>query len=186
MKHLKSRLLLLASVAVTTAAINPVSAQQAATPISVKIGYFNLPAVRGACPEALSSENIKSQADAQLRRDLEEAQKRIQKMQDDKRPKEEVDKALAEARTAFAAKQQALSELVQSAINTANLKIVQTVGAVAKEKGLDLVVDGQGIYTGAERVQANAIDITSDVIKRLAPLVTPQVAPPPAKPSAGK
>lgn len=166
----------------TFAIVCPVNAQQA---ITVKVGYFNLAAAKGASPESLSSENIKNQADAQLRRDLEEAQKRIQKMQDEKRPKEEVDKALAEARTAFAAKQQALSELVQSAINSANLKLVQTVSAVAKEKGLDLVVDGQSIFAGGDRVQDNGVDITSDVIKRLAPQAAIQTAPAPRQ-NAGK
>jgi Skp family chaperone for outer membrane proteins len=64
------------------------------------------------------------------------------------------------------AKQQAYAELVQSEQAQALQAISGAVAAVAKDKGLDLVVDGGGVLAGGQKLLDNGIDITNDVVKR--------------------
>lgn len=141
----------------------------AAGPVQVKIGYFNLALVKVAYPDAAGSENLRIQAENQLRRDVEEGNQSLQKMQEEKKPKEEVEKKAQQLQTEINAKQKALIELVQRQQQFANNQIASAVAAVAKEKGLDLVVDGAGVFAGGDKVLGNGEDITDAIVKKLAP-----------------
>lgn len=147
----------------------PAQAQKSASPFQVKIGYFNLALVKASYPEAAGSDTLRNNAEAMLRRDVEEGNKRLQKAQEDKKPKEEIEKMARDLQTEVNAKQQALIQLVQLQANTANQNIGQAVNNVAREKGLDLVIDGAGVFAGGDKVVTNGQDITDDVVKRLQP-----------------
>lgn len=147
----------------------PASAQKAATPASVKIGYFNLALVKASYPEAAGSETLRNNAEAMLRRDVEEGNKRLQKAQEDKKPKEEIEKMARDLQAEINAKQQALIQLVQTQAAIATQNIAQAVNAVARDKGLDLVVDGAGVFAGGDKIVNNGVDITDEVVKRLQP-----------------
>ncbi len=157
------------AVVAALAASGPALAQKTAQPTSVKIGYFNLALVKASYPEAAGSELLRTQAEGQLRRDVEEGNKRLQKAQEEKKPKEELEKIARDLQTEINAKQQALVQLVQTQTAIANQNIAQAVNAVAKDKSLDLVVDGAGVYAGGDKIVNNGIDITEDVVKKLAP-----------------
>lgn len=162
---------LIAATVMLGAQLAPQSAmaQKAATPMSVKVGYFNLQVVKASFPEAAGSEQLRQQADAQLRRLVEELNKKLQKAQDDKKPKEEIDKMIKDMQTEVNAQQQALAQLVQTQNAIATQAIVQAVNAVAKSQGLDLVVDSGAIFAGGDKLVNNAVDITKDVVKKLTP-----------------
>ncbi len=144
-------------------------AQKAAVSRPYKVGYFNLTMVKLACPEAAGSEALRVQAEAQLRRDAEEGNKRVEKAQADKIPQEDLRKLVVSIQTELNAKQQALAQLVQSSTAQANEKIARAVNAVAREQNLDLVVDGAGVFAGGQQVLESGVDITSDTIKKLQP-----------------
>jgi hypothetical protein len=60
---------------------------------------------------------------------------------------------------------------------------------VAREQGLDLVVDGAGVFTGGQQVLENGVDITSETIKKLQPgaqMQTSAAEPKAAAPAAAK
>lgn len=174
-------------LALAVVGVLPASAQKAASATTLKVGYFNLNLVKASSPDAAGSESLKNQAESQLRREVEEANKNLQKALSDKKPQEEVQKMAKEVQTEINAKQKALAELVQAATAQANQKIFQAVNQVASEKGLDLVVDGAGVYAGGQKVIDNGQDITSEVIKKLSPaaaLLSKEAQPQPAKAAA--
>ena len=147
----------------------PAFAAGAASSVSVKIGYFNLALVKASYPESAGSETLRVQAENQLRRDVEEGNKRLQKLQEDKKPKEEVEKMAQNLQVEINAKQRALIELVQTQQQMANQQIASVVAQVAKEKGLDLVLDGAGVYSGGDKIVSSGEDITDSIVKKLAP-----------------
>ena len=67
------------------------------------------------------------------------------------------------------AKQQALAQLVQSAQSQATEKLYTAVNMVAKEKGLDVIIDGAGVFAGGKMVLENGQDVTLDIISKLSP-----------------
>ncbi|MBP9094131.1 OmpH family outer membrane protein [bacterium] len=161
-------------------------AQKAAVSRPYKVGYFNLTMVKLACPEAAGSEALRLQAEAQLKRDAEEGNRKIEKAQSEKKSAEELQKMVAQIQTEINAKQQALAQLLQTSSALANEKIARAVNAVARENDLDLVVDGAGVFTGGQQVLDNGLDITSETIKKLQPGLqsTTRSAEAPTKPAA--
>ncbi len=179
---MKSGVMKLALVALTlTLFMPPVQAQNAApaAPVkapakaavqtAVKIGYFNLNLVKISYPEAAGSEALRAQAECQLRKDVEDANKRISKAQEEKKAPEELQKMAKEVQAEINAKQQALAQLVQSAQSQATEKLYTAVNMVAKEKGLDVIVDGAGVFAGGKMVLENGQDVTLDIITKLSP-----------------
>jgi Skp family chaperone for outer membrane proteins len=159
----------IAVIALSATAMLPSLAAGSAQSTSVKFGYFNLALVKASFPEAAGSESLRVQAENQLRRDVEEGNKKLQGAQDAKKSKEEIEKMARELQVEINAKQQALIELVQRQSATATQAIAQAVAAVAKDKGLDVVVDGAAVFAGGDKIVNNGEDITSDVVKKLQP-----------------
>jgi Skp family chaperone for outer membrane proteins len=157
----------------------PALAQKTATTTSVKIGYFNANLVRASYPESAGTEALKNQAESQLRHDVDVANKQIQQMQQDKKPSEDIQKAVRDNQIAINAKQQALAQLLQTQNALAREKIQEAVNSVAKDKSLDLVIDAEGVFAGGKTVLDNGIDITNEIVKKLAPLTgsSPESAP---------
>lgn len=168
--QLKSSLFSIALAFVVTAIFGtPAFAQKAATPATVKIGYFNLALVKAKTP-AGDSETLKNQAEGQLRRDIETGQKAIEKARADKKTEAEIKDIIKQVQTELAAKQQALFQLVQAATLQDTQKMVSAVNTVAKKKGLDLIVDANAVYAGGKDVLEKGIDVTNDVIEAINPM----------------
>ncbi|HEY9792215.1 MAG TPA: OmpH family outer membrane protein [Candidatus Obscuribacterales bacterium] len=147
----------------------PSFAAGSAQPTSVKFGYFNLALVKASYPEAAGSEALRVQAENQLRANVEAGNSALKKMQDEKKSKEEIEKAARDLQTQINAQQQALIQLVQTNSAQATQAIAQAVAAVAKEKSLDVVVDGAGVFAGGEKLVNNGEDITEAIVKKLSP-----------------
>jgi Skp family chaperone for outer membrane proteins len=167
---MRSRKTQFAALAVLAAISATPAFSAPAQSVAVKIGYFNLALVKASFPEAAGSEALRVQAENQLRRDVEEGNKSLQKLQEDKKPKEEVEKRASQLQTEINAKQRALIELVQTQQALANQTIAQTVAAVAKEKGLDVVVDGSGVFSGGDKIVNSGEDITDAIVRKLSPV----------------
>ena len=163
----------LALLAVSLLAANvPAMAQsKTATSTSVKIGYFNLNLVKAVYPGSAESENLKNQAEAQLKNDVENANKNIQKMRDAKKSDDEIQKAVHDTQLSVNAEQTALARLIQGQTQVARERIYGAVNQVAKDKSLDIVIDADGLFAGGKTVLANGVDITQDLTKLLAPNV---------------
>lgn len=159
-------------VAATFVAVSaglPTFAAGTAQATSVKFGYFNLALVKASYPEAAGGEALRSQAENQLRRDVEAGNQRLQKAQEEKKPKEEIEKMARDLQAEINAKQNALIQLVQTQTTMANQNIGAAVASVSKERGLDVVVDTAGIFAGGEKFVNSGEDITEAVVKKLAP-----------------
>jgi Skp family chaperone for outer membrane proteins len=159
---------------------------------SVKFGYFNLALVKASYPGAAGSEALRVQAENQLRQDVQRGNEALQKAQEAKKPKEEIEKMARDLQVEINAKQQALIQLVQSQTQMATQAIAGAVANVAKDKGLDVVVDGAAVFSGGEKIVTNGEDITEAIVKVLAPnAIRPSsggsapAAAPKATPAAG-
>jgi Skp family chaperone for outer membrane proteins len=147
----------------------PVFAQKAATSVSVKIGYFNSNLVKMSDPQEASSESLKNQAEEQLKHDLDEGNKKLQKLKDEKKSDEEIKKTVEQLQIEIRAKQQALAQLVQNNNQMAQDRVRQAANAVAKEHGLDIIIDGAGVYSGGQKILDNGVEVTEDVVHKLNP-----------------
>lgn len=157
-------------------AFMPATIAKVASPVSVKIGYFNLSLVKASYPEAADSEMLRTSAENQLKADLDQANKQIQQMQDAKKSQDEIQKAIREQQIAITAKQQALAQLVQAQTNRARDRILQATNQVCRDRGLDLAIDGEGLYVGGRMVLDSGTDITEDIVKALKPQATSSTA----------
>lgn len=137
--------------------------------VTVKIGYLNLGMVKANFPQAANSEILKAQAEAQLREEARTLNDALQKLKEEKKPEEEIKKHIEISQTKINAKQQALAQLLQTQENQVRVSIAQAVNAVAKEKGLDIIVDGQSIFAGGQKFLDNGVDVTREVIAKLRP-----------------
>lgn len=147
-------------------------AEKAATATSVKIGYFNYNLVKAAYPEAADSERMKNQAEEQLKRDVMDGNTKLQKAKEDKKSEDEIKKMQETLQIAITAKQQALVEMVQRENAIAQERVRRAVSDVAKDKGLDLIIDGAGVFAGGQKIVENGVDVTEDVVKKLSPATT--------------
>lgn len=161
---------------------HPLLAQE--SPVSVKIGYFNLGMVKANYPLAASSEILKAQAESQLREEARSLNETLQKMKDEKRPDAEIRDHIESSQTKITAKQQALGQLLQTQSQQVRMAIGQAVSLVAKERGLDIVVDGQAIFAGGQKFLDNGTDVTKDVIGKLRPGANLSQNPPARKKAA--
>lgn len=173
-------LLLLSALVAVFLASGAIAAEKVPIATSMKTGYFNLGQVKATYPEAAGAESLRLQAEAQLRRDIDAALKKIEKAQQEKKTQEEIQKLTRDIQTELSAKKQALQQLIQSAEASAKEKIHQAAKLVAKDKGLDLVIDVSGIYACDPKVIQNGVDVTSDVMSKLQPTksgVSPESRP---------
>jgi len=155
------------SIAITFGASSAEAGPSTAQSTNIKMGYFNLALVKAAYPEAKESESLRERADSQLKRDVDDSNRQIQKARDEKKSPEEIRKLTEQLQLEVNAKQKAVSELVQTESATATQKILGAVNSVARAKGLDLVVDGAGVYAGGQKILDNGVDITEDIVKEL-------------------
>jgi Skp family chaperone for outer membrane proteins len=175
----------LALLAMTNVSAN--AENKAATATSFKVGYFNLALVKNSFPGG-NTDQMKDTAEAILRNGVQRANELLKKAQDEKKPKEEIDKMLSTIQTEISAQQAAFSQLIGVQQQQANQRIGQVTALVAKDKGLDLIVDGAAVFSGNQKVIDNGVDITQDIVKVLnptnAPIATPAPAAAPAKTGA--
>lgn len=162
------------AAAISALAVLPSFAQgKTASAQTVKIGYFNLGLVKASYPESAGSESLKNQAEGQLRREMEAGNAALRKAQEEKKSEEEIKKLQKELQQEISAKAQALSQLVRTQNAIATQAIIQAVNSVAKEKGLDIIVDAEAIYSGGDKVLSGGEDITDAVVKKLNPAGAP-------------
>lgn len=136
-------------------------------PLSVKVAYFNFGKIRAGIPEVANSEAIRINAEAQLRKDVDTWNSKLIKMREEKKPAAEIEKTKQEAQAVVRAKQEALAQLVESANLSVRVRVAQAAEAEARARNIDLVVDGQGLYAGGQKVFDHGVDITQAVLKRL-------------------
>lgn len=136
-------------------------------PLSVKVAYFNFGKIRAGIPEVANSEAIRINAEAQLRKDVDTWNSKLIKMREEKKPAAEIEKIKQEAQAVVRAKQEALAQLVESANLSVRVRVAQAAEAEARARNIDLVVDGQGLYAGGQKVFDHGVDITQSVLKRL-------------------
>ena len=136
-------------------------------PLTVKVAYFNLGKIRAGLPEVSNAEAIRINSEAQLRKDVDTWNQKLMKMREEKQSASEIEKTKQEGQAVVRAKQEALAQLVESASLSVRVRVAQAAEAEARARNIDLVVDGQGLYAGGQKVFDHGVDITQAVLKRL-------------------
>jgi Skp family chaperone for outer membrane proteins len=140
-----------------------------ATPTSLKMGYFNLALVKASFPEAAGSDQLRQNAESMLRQKVVDGNSALQKAQKDGKTKQELDQMAKDIQLEVNSAQQVLAQLVQQQVAMATQAIAIAVNRVARDKSLDVVVDGAGVYAGGDKIVNNGADVTQDIIKLLQP-----------------
>lgn len=146
----------------------PASAGQSQT-MSVKMGYFNLTQVKSQHPASAGLDRLENNARELLRADAEKGNALLVQMQKDGKSADEVKAKAQELQLQLNAKMEATMTLLNGNRNSATSEILQAVNTVAKDKGLDVVVDANGVFSGGDKVVNSAEDVTDAVIQKLVP-----------------
>ena len=96
----------------------------------------------------------------ELRKELEKKQKEVEQAQKDNKKPEEIQKLVAEIQEELQPKQEELMQLNNQLMTSIRSDIVSATKKVAKEYGVDLVLDKQAILSGG-------FDLTDFVIEHL-------------------
>lgn len=142
------------------------AAQDAPVPTNVKIGYFDLERVKEASGGALDTEELRIQAETELRHILENGQKTLQQAKDSNQSEAEQKELTELIRSDLELKKQAFTKLVVLEKQLINQKVTVVAQEVAKKKGLDLALDSSAIYAGEKDVFDKGEDITDDIMSK--------------------
>lgn len=151
----------------------PGARTKTAQPLTLNPGFFNLAVVKSACPEAAGTEALRAQSENQLRRDVEEGNNKLKQAQAQRKSKSEIEQMAAQIQSEINAKQKALVSLVQSQQTSVTQTIAGKVATVAKEEGINLVVDGAGVFFGGDKLVDSGVDLTAGIMKRVSPGAPP-------------
>jgi Skp family chaperone for outer membrane proteins len=135
-----------------------------ATPISVRLGYFNLERVKTALPQTTDSEKFRTEAELALQRMVAEGNNRL--VEAKKRGKSQSE-LQAMAREIQATLNQAQKEAI-AAVNASSTGgksvVANAVNKAAQSAGTTLTVSGDGVYFGGDRFAKSGVDLTERVI----------------------
>ncbi len=137
--------------------------------VPIKMGYFNLVQIKTSFPQAAAATTLEERAKELLRKNVEDANKQLVELQKQNKPSEEIEKRKKELQIEIEAQQHAMASLLSNTSADANRSIAQAVLSVAKEKGLDIIIDASGIYAGGDKFASSGEDVAEAVLKRLVP-----------------
>lgn len=155
---------------VNAAKETPVSAVKTGVknnPLQGKTAWFSRGRVLGSSAAQQKRELLKAQAESQLRQSAQEAINVLEKMQKDGRPLSEITAEEGKRKAQVEHQQKALAELVGKSMSEGRAELLEAVAAVAREKGLSLVLDLDGIFYGGEELRETSRDVTDAVISRM-------------------
>lgn len=156
-----------APVTSAAAAASVGKASAKSSPLLGKSGWFSRGKVIAYSASQQKREMLKAQAESQLRQSAQEAINVLQKMQKDGRPTSEITAEEARRKSQVESQQKALAELVGKSMSEGRAELAEAVAAVAREKGLTLVLDVDGIFYGGEDLKDTSRDVTDAVISKM-------------------
>jgi Skp family chaperone for outer membrane proteins len=148
----------------------------------LKVGYLDLNKIKQLYPEAAQVETMKQQAELQLVDVVNRANKALIQAQQEKKSPQEISKLHQDMQLQVQGMQQGIKLMVDQQTQATYAKITGAASAVAKDRGLDVVVDSNTIFAGAEPLTKNGEDLTDPVLRKL--LVQQPQQPSPTKPPA--
>ena len=138
-----------------------------ANPLTAKYGYFNLPLLRSRIPQLLQSEVLKVTVENQLRRQIDETNKSLLDAQKAGKSKQEIDAMTQTFQTEASASQKALVDIIQTQRALETQSIASAVSKVAKDRGLDIIVESTGTFAGNSNLASAGVNITQNLIELL-------------------
>lgn len=149
------------------AAASVVKTTTKTSPLLGKSAWFSRGKVLAYSASQQKRELLKAQAESQLRQSAQEAINVLQKMQKDGRPTSDISAEEARRKSQVESQQKALAELVGRSMSEGRAELAEAVAAVAREKGLTLILDLDGIFYGGEDLKDTSRDVTDAVISKM-------------------
>ncbi len=128
--------------------------------VAENIGYVDLQKVFINYKETEKARAGFEKKQKELREELEEKQKTLEQAQKDNKKPEEIQKLVAEIQEELQPKQEELMKLNNQLMTSIRADIVSATKKVAKEYGVDIVLDKQALLSGG-------FDLTDFVIEDL-------------------
>jgi outer membrane protein len=124
------------------------------------IGYVDLQKVFLSSNEAKKAQDDFKLKQEAYQKEFDDKQKEIEKAKTDNKPEEDIKKMIAKFEKELEPKKDELVKLNQELVTTLKAKILTASEKVAKEYGIDVVLDKQVILIGG-------FDMTDFVVKKL-------------------
>ncbi|MBU1026322.1 MAG: OmpH family outer membrane protein [Candidatus Margulisbacteria bacterium] len=124
------------------------------------IGFIDVQKVFREYKETESAQKDLAKEEESFKKDFEKSQEKLEKAEKDGKSKEDLDKLRKELEEKLAPKRESLLRLNEQLTAKLQLKILDSVKAVAKKVGIEMVLDKQVIITGG-------MDLTEMVITEL-------------------
>lgn len=124
------------------------------------IGYIEVQKVFKGYKETSKAQEKLSKEEAVFKKDFEESQKKLESAKSAKKPQKEIDSITKELEEKLAPKREVLMKLNEELTTKLQKDIITAVSQVAKNLGLDTVLDKQAVIVGG-------VDISDIVINRL-------------------
>lgn len=124
------------------------------------IGYIEVQKVFKGYKETSKAQEKLSKEEEVFKKDFEESQKKLESAKSAKKPQKEIDSITKELEEKLAPKREVLMKLNEELTTKLQKDIITAVSQVAKNLGLDTVLDKQAVIVGG-------VDISDMVINRL-------------------
>jgi Skp family chaperone for outer membrane proteins len=149
-----------------------------------KIGYLDLDKVKRDYPDAARAEMIKLQVESQLRDVIDKVNRDLSAAVKEGKKPEELAKMKEQYQLQINGMQEGMRAVVMAQTLDVSNKIMFATTEVAKEKSLEMVVDRNNVFAGADKL-VSCEDLTDPILKRLN---APRAAstPAPGAPAAAK
>ncbi|MCC7529688.1 MAG: caspase family protein, partial [Candidatus Melainabacteria bacterium] len=141
--------------------------------ITARLSYFDLRSLKSAEPSISESETLRVQAEQQLRKDVEEANARLQKLSAQRLPKAEIDALAGDLQKEINAKQKALVLFVQNSSAAGTQKITSAVASLSKQGKFEILLERDGVMYGIDKVVAAGPNVTENILAILQPTRLP-------------
>lgn len=141
-----------------------------ATNVPVSFGYFHFGALRKNWAVWQASERARANAVDMLRRQAEAGGKRLQEGQSTGASRVVLEEEKQEMQWKINSMHQKLIAVVQTQAKKATHDLAEVVGQVAEKEHLDMALDADSIFVGADLVASNGKDVTEEIAQILCPL----------------
>lgn len=126
----------------------------------VNIGFIDVQKVFSEYKETGKAQKELEKEEEAFKKEFEESQKKLEKAEKDGKKKEDIEKMKKELEEKLSPQRESLLKLNQQLTGKLQLEILDSVKAVAKKVGIDLVLDKQVVITGG-------MDLTELVVNEL-------------------
>lgn len=160
MKRIASLLL---AVYIAACGVSP----SVAAAVTVKVGYFSLAKVKQEYTVSKDADAFRTQAEATLRKEVADGNQSLVDAQNRHVSKAEIEQMARDLQQRINAHQSDLIKQTQDRRKQADDLIGAAAAEVARQNGLDVMLDGEGVFGGGDKLVTAGADCTDAILHSL-------------------